>query len=337
MKRVAAFALLCCTALVGAALPGNSFRPVPGAAIGTATPWTAAPVAEPETLRFAVIGDRTGLARPGVFEQAMNQIGWMRPEFVINAGDLIEGYTDDKAEIAGEWDHIKQAVASLGVPFFYVPGNHDLGTDAELQVWRERHGSSYYAFEYKNVLFLCLDTEDPPMPMSPEMSKQFRGVLKALATDPVNTEKAINAQLAQVNKSRALETTGVNGARFSDAQVDFARRTLAAHRNVRWTFVLMHKPAWTLNSAAFDKIEAMLADRKYTVIAGHNHYYRHEVRKGRDYFQMGTVGAISHQEGPGKMDHLAWVTVDKTGPHYALVRLTGLLDKNGETGQTLAR
>lgn len=327
--------LLFAAALAGAAVAGQPFRALPP--VQGATPWTAAPAPEPETLRFAIFGDRTGLARPGVFEQAMKQIGWMKPEFVINAGDLIEGYTDDRAELATEWDHVKASVAKLGVPFFHVVGNHDMGNDVMLQSWRERHGNPYYAFEYKNILFLCLDTEDPPMPMPAEMERQFRGILKGMAADPVGTEKMINAQLAQVNKGRETDTGGINGARISDAQVEFVRRTLDQHRGVRWTFVLMHKPAWALKSAAFDKIEGMLADRRYTVIAGHNHYFRHEIRKGRDYFQMGTTGAISHEEGPGKMDHIAWVTVDKDGPHYALVRLTGLLDKDGESGQTLAR
>lgn len=329
------YALLFAAALAGSAAAGEPFRALPPSQ--GATPWTGVPTPEPETLRFAVIGDRTGLARPGVFEQAMKQVGWLKPEFVINTGDLVEGYTDDKAEVAGEWDHIKGAVAQTGVPFFHVVGNHDMGNDMMLQAWRERHGSPYYAFEYKNVLFLCLDTEDPPMPMPAAMRGQFRTVMKGMAADPVGTEKMINAQLAQVNKGRETDTDGINGARFSDAQVEFVRRTLNQHRNVRWTFMLMHKPAWTLNSAAFDKIETMLADRPYTVIAGHNHYYKHEVRNGRDYFQMGTAGAISHQDGPGKMDHIAWVTVDKAGPHYALVKLTGLLDKDGESGQTLAR
>lgn len=329
-----AYALLFAAGLAGAA-DGQSFRALPPQ--GAAAPWTSPPTAEPETLRFAIVGDRTGLARPGVFEQAITQLGWMKPEFVINVGDLIEGYTEDEAALGAEWAQIESAVAKLDVPFIYVPGNHDLGNPVMLRQWRERRGQPYYAFEFKNILFLCLDTEDPPMPMPEETARQFRSILKGMAADPIGTEKMVHAQLAQVNKGRAADTGGINSPRFSDDQVEFVRRTLAANRDVRWTFVLMHKPAWTLKSAAFDRIEAMLADRPYTVVAGHNHYYRHELRNGRDYIQMGTAGGISHQDGPGKMDHVAWVTVDKSGPRYALIKLTGLLDTDGESGQTLAR
>lgn len=324
-----------CAALAGCATDGGDFRSAAGSS--GAAPWTAVPAVEPETLRFAIIGDRTGLARPGVFEQAVRQVGWMKPELVINVGDLLEGYTGDEAALTAEWEHIEGAVRQLDVPFFYVPGNHDLSNEVMLRMWRERRGEPYYAFEYKDVLFLILDTEDPPMPMPEQTARQFRSILPAMAADPAGTEKMIHAQLAKTNEGRKTDTGGLNSARFSQAQVEFVRRALAEHGDVRWTFVLMHKPAWTLNSAEFSQIEAMLADRPYAVIAGHNHYYRHETRNGRDYIQMGTVGGISHEEGPGKMDHIAWVTVDDSGPRYAVIKLTGLLDKQGESGQTLAR
>lgn len=85
---------------------------------GSQVAWTRPLKPEPETLRFAVIGDRTGLARPGVFEQAIKQVNWLQPEFLINVGDLLEGYTSDIATLADEWAHIEGAVNQLSVPFF---------------------------------------------------------------------------------------------------------------------------------------------------------------------------------------------------------------------------
>ena len=52
---------------------------------------------------------------------------------------------------------------------------------------------------------------------------------------------------------------------------------------------------------------------------------------------MGTAGAISHQHGPGEMDHLAWVTVEDGAPEISLLKLTGILDRKGESGQPLAK
>src|SRR5476649_614826 len=45
--------------------------------IDGAKPWTGMPHTGAAALRFAVIGDNTGLARPGVFDQAMQQISWL--------------------------------------------------------------------------------------------------------------------------------------------------------------------------------------------------------------------------------------------------------------------
>src|ERR1700761_3558569 len=72
-----------------------------------AMPWSAKPVGGAAPLRFAVIGDNTGIARPGVFDAAMTQIGWLRPDFILSVGDLIEGYNDDKATIARQWDAVE--------------------------------------------------------------------------------------------------------------------------------------------------------------------------------------------------------------------------------------
>lgn len=309
---------------------------------GPLTPWTATPKPDPSALRFAVIGDRTGLARPGVFEQAVQQVGWMQPELVINVGDLIEGYAGDRSTLEHEWQHIEQAITSLDRPFFFVPGNHDLGNDLSLDIWKQRRGTPWYHFVYKDVLFLCMDTEDPPVPMPEEMLEGFRKMAADMVTDPESTEHKLREGLARVNAEReegkAFGGSLLNSARFGEEQRAYFRQVIRDNPDVRWTFVLMHKPAWDTADSGFNEIEALLATRSYTVIAGHNHYYRHENRKGRDYITMGTAGAISHQEGRGKMDHIAWITIEaEKAPSIAQIRLTGLFDVSGESGQTLAR
>ena len=70
------------------------------AAITGAKPWTSENFRNnPDNFQFAVIGDRTGGADPGgIFNRAMDQLNLLQPEFVINVGDLVEGYTDDPAK-----------------------------------------------------------------------------------------------------------------------------------------------------------------------------------------------------------------------------------------------
>ena len=62
-------------------------------------------------------------------------------------------------------------LAKLDMPFFRVPGNHDIANKVAQEVWRERHGATYYHFVYKNVLFVVLDSEDPPR-VAPEGIKE---------------------------------------------------------------------------------------------------------------------------------------------------------------------
>ena len=45
------------------------------------------------------------------------------------------------------------------MPFFYVAGNHDYTNDVMENEWFKRFGSDYYHFLYKNILFICLNSE----------------------------------------------------------------------------------------------------------------------------------------------------------------------------------
>lgn len=76
------------------------------AAMPAAKPWTSENFRNnPDNFQFAVIGDRTGGANPqGTFDIAMDQLNLLQPEFVINVGDLIEGYTYDRKVVNAEWD-----------------------------------------------------------------------------------------------------------------------------------------------------------------------------------------------------------------------------------------
>ena len=65
-----------------------------------AQPWTSQAFQnDPDNFQFAVIGDRTGGGRPGVLPAAVDLLNLLRPEFVVNVGDLIEGYVQDEAQL----------------------------------------------------------------------------------------------------------------------------------------------------------------------------------------------------------------------------------------------
>ena len=117
-------------------------------ALPNAMPWTSAEFQnDPQEFQFVVIGDRTGGAnQEHTFKLAMDQLNLLRPEFVINVGDTIEGYSEDKAELNAEWDEVDTMLAELDMPFFRVPGNHDIANKVAQEVWLERYGATYYYF-----------------------------------------------------------------------------------------------------------------------------------------------------------------------------------------------
>lgn len=110
--------------------------------------------------QFAVVTDRTGGHRPGVFMDGVRKLNLLQPEFVMSVGDLIEGYTEDKNTLNAEWAEFDAFVDSLEMPFFYVPGNHDITNEVMEKLWVEKFGATYYHFIYQDVLFLCLNSED---------------------------------------------------------------------------------------------------------------------------------------------------------------------------------
>lgn len=291
---------------------------------------------DPDDFQFVVIGDRTGGHRPGVFERALQQVEGLRPEFVINVGDLIEGYIEDRAEVLRQWEEIRPSIDGLSMPFFYVPGNHDLSNETMRAVWHERYGADFYHFVYRDVLFIVLNTEDPPQPEKSRMqlyrqygAEPMMKVLRALQGDPsaAKTLFASDPLLAEL----AAKIMASEQANFSPGQIESVRRALAENPKARWTFLLMHRPAWRLESPAFREIESLLQGRPFTALAGHFHKYQYESRGGRDYIQLGTVGGTLGTTfgDPAGVDHVMWVTMTDAGPRITNIRLDGMFDRHG--------
>ncbi len=126
-----------------------------------ARPWTSLELNnEARNFQFAIVTDRTGGHRPGVFMDGVRKLNLIQPEFVMSVGDLIEGYTEDLTELNRQWDEFDGFVNALQMPFFYVPGNHDITNKVMEGLWRKRLGPTYYSFVYHDVLFMCLNSED---------------------------------------------------------------------------------------------------------------------------------------------------------------------------------
>ena len=186
---------------------------------------------DPMNFQFGIISDRAGGVRPGVFLDGVEKLNLLMPEFVMSVGDFIPGNTSSRKQLLKEWAEFDKELNPLKVPFFFIPGNHDINNDVMRQVWQERSGVPFYSFVYKDVLFMALDT------------------------------------------------TGEKGYIVPDYQVEYMKKTLAKHADVRWTFVFMHHPLWLYEDpAGFAKVQGLLEGRQHTVVAGHFHRYLHEWR-----------------------------------------------------------
>lgn len=313
--------LLLLAALALAACAGS--RPAPAfrhTVDGPAHPWTHAGFdTSAGGFTFAVVSDLNGGERPGVFAQAVRQLRLLRPELVMSVGDLIDGPTTVDSTLRREWDEFDARAGAMPAPFFRVGGNHDL-TGRELRaVWQSRYGPTYYAFVYKQVLFLVLDTEDLP----PERA---RALFEARSAAIRAADAGIPGDTFAYYRMPERVTGGIG-----PEQAAYVVREIERHADVRWTFLFFHKPVWrNEQDAGFAAIESALAGRPYTVFSGHLHALAHTQRLGRDYFTLGTTGGSQDPRNPMSLDHLTLVRMTQDGPAIAHLRMDGILGGDGK-------
>jgi len=116
---------------------------------------------DPAPFRFAILGDRTGEAVPGVYEQAWRRAAAEQPAFAITAGDTIEGLHDTTA--SAEWQEAERILQSykrspIHLPIYLTPGNHDIWSAMSEQLFREHAAHPpHYSFDYRQAHFTILD------------------------------------------------------------------------------------------------------------------------------------------------------------------------------------
>lgn len=134
--------------------------------------------------RFAILGDRTGEALPGVYQQSWRETDADHPAFVITVGDSIQGGKDSDAET--EWREVQRLLAPYRkYRLFLVPGNHDVWspTSARLYERYARH-PLHYSFNYKQAHFTVLNNSETDS-LSPEEIEYLKRDLQENAHQPL--------------------------------------------------------------------------------------------------------------------------------------------------------
>jgi len=111
----------------------------------------------PDSFLFIIIGDRTGDAQPGVYEQVWQEAVAERPAFVVSVGDTIEGLNDATAET--QWSLVEHLLTPYRrYPLYLAPGNHDIWSERSERLFRKyaRH-EPHYSFDYGQAHFTILD------------------------------------------------------------------------------------------------------------------------------------------------------------------------------------
>lgn len=249
-----------------------------------------------DRFQFAIVTDRTGGHRPGVFMKGVRALNLLQPEFVMSVGDLIEGYTEDLEELDRQWDEFDGFIAQLDMPFFYVPGNHDITNKVMEGVWKERFGQTHYYFKYKGVLFMCLNSED-----------QYRGASRGSISDEqyewikevLAREQDVKWTLLFMHQPLWLQNT--DPVRWFDVEALLADR--------KHTVFVGHRHRYV----------------KYE--RNNNNYFMLATTGG---------GSSLRGPELGEFDHVVWVTMTEDGPILANIMLEGVWDENVNTEENQA-
>nr|WP_298929007.1 metallophosphoesterase [uncultured Allomuricauda sp.] len=283
-------------------------------------PWTSENFETTEDdFTFAIISDLNGGEREGVYSTAVSQLNRLDPTFVLSVGDLIDGGTEDSLQLAKEWDSFDQRTSKLNMPFFYLGGNHDLTNPKMRDFWKNRFGPRYYHFLYDDVLFLMMDSEDYE-------EKRMLEIYHARA----EAIKIISGEIEGIYEESeyfGMDERRVGG--MSNDQFDYFKTVLEKYPDVKWIFVLMHKPLWMReDEKGLGNLETLLTNRPYTVINGHFHSFSHRKRKGRDYTILGTTGGGQDKTDSLSFDHVTLVRMAKE-PIITHLKMEGILDETG--------
>ncbi|MCA9131573.1 MAG: metallophosphoesterase, partial [Planctomycetales bacterium] len=264
-------------------------------------PWSDKPaLTDANRFSIAIMTDRTGGHRPGIWMQGVQRLNWLRPDFVVSVGDLIEGYTEDDAEIARQWKEFLGFIEQLEMKFFFVAGNHDVTNPKLHKIWRQQFGREWYSFNYKDVHFVCLSSEDPTAHLGEEQ-------LQWLEQD--------------LGEHRQ------------------ARWTLLFLHKPLWVTAERDAAAGNPDSTNWTRVVELLGGRPHTVFAGHVHHYVQYQRDGQHYYSLATTGGSSQLRGTqyGEFDHVTWLTMEADGPHVANLLLDGIQPADVVTEEGIGR
>lgn len=109
--------------------------------------WCDEYISKPFT--FALVGDNQG--NNDTLANIINEINQSTASFLIHLGDMVPS--------GAEWEYrdFIEIMSQLEIPYFAVPGNHDVRGEG-LQIYQNLLAPRFYSFQLEDIHFLLLDT-----------------------------------------------------------------------------------------------------------------------------------------------------------------------------------
>ena len=252
------------------------------------------PIIAQDDSRFVIFGD-SQFGNPPEYERMIYEASLLQPDFAIQVGDLIHGYTHNKEQLRKEWKRFKGQISLLDAPFYPVPGNHDIVTDEAESVYIEEWGKErlLYSFDHGASHFIILnswwgDEDDRIMEWQREWLK--------------------------------------------DDLQKFSKQFTIDDLNSKSIFVFVHSPLWKypLESEGhkdWEKVHNLLT--KYPVklvVGGHTHEHVWEDIDGINYLVINSAGVKRENIRGGKFSAFMNVVVENDGNvKYAAIKAGSIL------------
>jgi len=122
------------------------------------------------------------------FDQAVEQINIINPDFVIICGDLVDIANDSSF---ADFIKIKE---DLNIPCYCVPGNHDvenIPNSNTLNYYRKTIGQDYYEFQHNGYSFILTNSQLWKEDVEGESEKHNDWFIKTLTSQSYKTNPVI--------------------------------------------------------------------------------------------------------------------------------------------------
>lgn len=236
---------------------------------------------------FVVLGDnRSG---DEIYSRLIKLATEKKPDFMVNTGDEIR----HDGSLA-EWTKFVKLSEPVNVPYFLVPGNHDVDDKASEETYREElnlpGNGLYYSFTAGNSLFVFLDSV---------LVGQYKRI----------TGRQYEWLENVLGKSRAAH------------KFVFVHHPLYPEKGVGFHY----GGSLDAHTADRDRLQALFAKDKVTaVFAGHEHLYLKETIGGVIHVITGGGGAPLYAgDWEGGFYHFVDVTVDGEHVYFEVVDQSG--------------